>query len=338
MPKTTAEKLTAQLAKGKLCPVYLLTGEDVYRKNLVIRQIREAVNPDEFNLFEEYVEKADIGDVLGQAGTPPVFAEKRLVVWRGLEKLRKDQKKPREALLRYLQNPLETTVLVLTHNDSKKIKDEKALTQYSADAGIVCNFDELKNDDLSSWVRAQAAEKKIDLSFDAVDMLCNLVGSELGALENELEKLALYVLDRADKTISQTDVLDCVGFSKEQNPFELANAITACQKDRALQLVDKLLEDGEEPIAVLAKMTYPIEKMARIKRLLQGGMSAGDVAKAAGLMFWESRLVSGAYKFPSVKTLEQTLNRIIEADASFKSSSASDPRLVLKGILFTLFR
>ena len=335
MPKTTADKLTAQLAKGKLCPVYLLTGEDIYRKSLIVEQIRKAVNPDEFNYFQEYSEKADIGEVLALINTPPVFTDKRLVVLLGIEKLRKD---PKEALLNYLQNPLESTILVLTHNDSKKMKTEKTLAQYGADAGVVCNFDELKNDDLSSWVRAQAAEKKIDLSFDAVDMLCNLVGSDLGALENELEKLALYVLDRADKTISQTDVLDCVGFSKEQNPFELANAITACQKDRALQLVDKLLEDGEDPIAVLAKMTYPIEKMARIKRLLQGGMSAGDVAKAAGLMFWESRLVSGAYKFPSVKTFEQTLNRIIDADASFKSSSASDPRLVLKGILFTLFR
>lgn len=335
MPKTTADKLTAQLAKGKLFPVYLLTGEDVYRKNLVIEQIRKAVNPDDFNFFQEYTEKADISEVLSLVNTPPVFADKRLVVLLGIEKLRKE---PKEALLRYLENPLDTTILVLTHNDNKKMKTEKTLAQYGADAGVVCNFDELKNDDLSSWVRAQALEKKMELSFDAVDMLCNLVGSDLGALENELEKLALYVLDRADKTISQADVLACVGFSKEQNPFELANAITACQKDRALKLVDKLLEDGEEPIAVLAKMTYPIEKMARIKRLVQGGMSAGEVAKAAGLMFWESRLVSSSYKFPSVKTFEQTLNRIIEADASFKSSSASDPKLVLKGILFTLFR
>ena len=335
MPKTTADKLTAQLAKGKLCPVYLLTGEDVYRKNLVIEQIRKAVNPDDFNFFQEYTEKADISEVLSLVNTPPVFADKRLVVLLGIEKLRKE---PKEALLRYLESPLDTTILVLTHNDNKKMKTEKTLAQYGADAGVVCNFDELKNDDLSSWVRAQALEKKMELSFDAVDMLCNLVGSDLGALENELEKLALYVLDRADKTISQADVLACVGFSKEQNPFELANAITACQKDRALKLVDKLLEDGEEPIAVLAKMTYPIEKMARIKRLVQGGMSAGEVAKAAGLMFWESRLVSSSYKFPSVKTFEQTLNRIIEADACFKSSSASDPKLVLKGILFTLFR
>ena len=90
MPKTTADKLTAQLAKGKLCPVYLLTGEDIYRKNLVIEQIRKAVNPDDFNFFQEYTEKADISEVLSLVNTPPVFADKRLVLLLGIEKLRKE--------------------------------------------------------------------------------------------------------------------------------------------------------------------------------------------------------------------------------------------------------
>lgn len=335
MPKTTAEKLNAQLAKGKVVPVYLLTGEDLYRKNLIIAAVRRAINPDEFNTFEARADRADLGDVLSLANTPPVFAPARLVVLHDIEKLRKDSK---EMLLRYLANPLETTVLVLTHNDSKKMKTEKSLAEAAASAGAVCNFDELKNDDLSSWVRTQAREKGLDLSFDAVDLLCNLVGGELGALENELEKLALYTLDRTDKTVSVQDVLASVGFSKEQNPFELSNAITACDKKRALALVDKLLDDGEEPVSILAKMTYPIEKMARIKRFSQGGMGAGEIAKAAGLQYWESRLVNNARNFPSVKIFEQTLNRIIDADMSLKSSSVTEPKIVLKGILLTLFR
>ena len=68
-------------------------------------------------------------------------------------------------------------------------------------------------------------------------------------------------------------MLACIGFSKEENPFELSNAIVACRKTRAIQLVDKLLDDGEEPVAVLSKMTYPILKMARIKRLSEAGLS-----------------------------------------------------------------
>ena len=118
-------------------------------------------------------------------------------------------------------------------------------------------------------------EKGLNADFDSLDMLCEIVGGELNALENEIEKLYLYTLDRTDKTITQEDVLACIGFSKEENPFELANAITACDKNRAIKLLDKLLDDGEEPIGILSKMTFPILKMARIKRMSEAGMAPG---------------------------------------------------------------
>lgn len=52
-----------------------------------------------------------------------------MVILTGIEKIRKE---PKEALLRYLNNPLPTTTLVLTHNDSKKIKTEKNLAGLAA--------------------------------------------------------------------------------------------------------------------------------------------------------------------------------------------------------------
>ena len=334
MSKISAEKLNAELAKNTVSPVYLLTGEDVYRKHLAIQKIREVLHPDDFNSYQSEADKADLGEVLALANTAPVFSENRLVVLTGIEKLRKD---PKEALIRYLDNPLPTTTLVLTHNDAKKMKTEKVLAEVCSDAGRVVNFDELKKDELNAWVRQKMQEKGMQPDFDSVDLLCESIGGELNALENEIEKLSLYTADRADKHITKPDVLACIGFSKEENPFELSNAITACNKNRAVQLVDKLVDDGEEPVSILSKMTFPILKMARIKRLSQAGMAPAEILRAAGLMYWESRLVNQARLFPSQNHFLSALNRIIEADAAFKSSTSSDPKILLKGILLTLF-
>ena len=334
MSKISAEKLNTELAKNTVFPVYLLTGEDVYRKNLAIQKIREVLHPDDFNSYQSEADKADLGEVLALANTAPVFSENRLVVLTGIEKLRKD---PKEALIRYLDNPLPTTTLVLTHNDAKKMKTEKVLAEVCSDAGRVVSFDELKKDELNAWVRQKMQEKGLQPDFDSVDLLCESIGGELNALENEIEKLSLYTADRADKHITKPDVLACIGFSKEENPFELSNAITACNKNRAVQLVDKLVDDGEEPVSILSKMTFPILKMARIKRLSQAGMAPAEILRAAGLMYWESRLVNQARLFPSQSHFLSALNRIIEADAAFKSSTSSDPKILLKGILLTLF-
>ena len=204
------------------------------------------------------------------------------------------------------------------------MKTEKVLAEICSDAGRVVNFDELKKDDLNMWVRQKMQEKGLKADFASVDLLCESIGGELAALDNEIEKLYLYTLDRENKTITKDDVLACIGFSKEENPFELSNAITACNKNRAVQLVDKLVDDGEEPIGILSKITFPILKMARIKRLSEAGIGKTALSVRPGC-------------FPLPKTFLNALNRIIDADSAFKSSSATDPKIVLKGILLTLF-
>ena len=335
MAKLTAEKLQASLAKKQVSPVYLLTGEDTYRKQEVINQVRAVLQPDDFNFYASSADKADLGEVLALANTAPVFSAARLVVLTGIEKLRKE---PKAALLKYVSDPLASTTLILTHNDAKKMKAERALADACAQNGCVADYAELKQAELNLWVKNKLSARGLTGDFDAVDLLCQSVGAELAALENEIEKLYLYTLSRDNKTITKEDVLACIGFSKEENPYELANAILACNKTKAVKLVDRLLDDGEEPVAVLAKMTYPILKMARIKRMSDGGLDSGEIIRAAGLFPWEGRLVTAARNYPSQKQFLATLNRMIEADAGFKSGAGSDPKVTLKGILMTLFR
>jgi len=338
MPKISAEKLNTEIEKGTISPVYLLTGDDVYRKNLVIEQIKKILQPDDFNYLRSDTSEPALAEALAQANTAPVFSDKRLIVLTGIDKLRKDAKGPRESLVRYITSPLPSTVFVLTYDDSKKMKTEKVLPQVCADNGKVVNFDELKNEELSAWIRARFEKRGLHADFQAIDLLAESVGSELSALENEIEKIYLYTADRTDKTVSAQDVLSCIGFSKEQNPFELANLILACQRQKAVLLVDKLVDDGEEPVAILAKMTFPILKMARIRRLFDAGFSSSEIVHAAGLFPWESRLANNANRFPSAECFTQTLNRIIDADAGFKSGENLDPKITFKRILLTLFR
>ena len=334
MPKTTAAKITASLAKGSVSPVYLLTGEDLFRKQELIKQITAAVHPDDFNIYSSSADKADLGEALALANTAPVFSDRRMVVLSGIEKLRKD---PKEALIRYLENPLDTTVLVLTYDDSKKFKSEKALAAAAAANGDVANFDELKHEELAMWVKNRLKEQGLNSTFDAVETLCEAVGADLNALAQEIEKLALYTADRTEKTVSKEDVLAGIGFSKEENPFALSNAVQYMNKNKAFALADKLLDSGEEPVAVLGKISYPVLKMARIKRMSNAGMAPAEITRAAGLMFWESSLINNARNFPSETVFLKTLDRIIETDKAFKTSASSDPKTAIKGILMTLF-
>ena len=87
MSKISADKLQTELAKGTTAPVYLLTGEDVYRKGLVIEQLRTILHPDDFNFFKAQATSADVSEALAQANTAPVFSDVRLIVLTGIDKL-----------------------------------------------------------------------------------------------------------------------------------------------------------------------------------------------------------------------------------------------------------
>jgi DNA polymerase-3 subunit delta len=128
-----------------------------------------------------------------------------------------------------------------------------------------------------------------------------------------------------------------MGFTKEENPFALSNAIINCDKKLSLKLAAKMLESGQTPISVLNKISACALKMLRIKRMREAGMSQREIICAAGLFPWEGRLVDSSGRFPQLKTLIKTLDKIIEADMSLKSSDSVDPSVLIKGILFTMF-
>ncbi len=337
MAKISAQKLQQELAQGTIAPVYLLTGEDVARKQDALAALRRVIQPDDFNFFKGEATAQDVSEALAQANTAPVFSNVRLIILTGIDKLRKGAKE-QTALIAYAQNPLPTTTLVLTHNDAKKLKTDKSLSAACEATGRVVNFDELKGDDLTAWAREQMTAQGLAPTFEAVELLCESVGSDLAALHSEIEKLFLYTATRTDKKITPADVLACIGFNKEENPFALSNALLACNKNGALTQIDKLIDGGEEPVAVLAKMTYPILKMARIKRLSEAGLSNTEILHAAGLMPWESRLLGNARRFPPQAQFLATLHKIIETDGGFKSGANLDPKTTLKGIVLTLFR
>lgn len=333
MATTDAATLSKQIAEGKFSPVYLFTGEDIFRKRALSKQIINKSGADEFNIAKEDAAKTDFGEIIALANTPPAFSSLRVIELNNIDKLRKDSK-ALKALVEYMQNPLESTVLILLHNDAKKIKTDTSLKKSADKAGSVMDFSPLKGPALNTWITNVLKEKGLKADYAAVELLVDISGGDLNALTQEIEKLSLL---KEDGTVDAQDVISSIGFSGEENPFALSNAVMDCNKNETLKLIGKLFEQGEEPISMLNKISSCVQKMIRIKRLTNAGWGQQQILSGAGLMFWESRTVANARRFPSEDTLLKVLNRIIDADMQFKSSSGNNPEVMLKGIILTLF-
>lgn len=334
MKKFTVEQLKKNLADGVFAPVYLFTGDDVFRKHSAAKQIISALKVDDFNLTQtDCVQTKDIGEILTLANTMPAFTDKRVILLNNIDKLTKN---PLTALLNYLANPLNSTCLILFHNDYKKFKKDKALSSALSEESAEVFFDELKGANLQKWLKDNFTAKGLKVSSDILFMLEELAGSDLNALTMEIEKLSLLLDKREDKTVTEEDLLSSIGYSKEENPFALNNAILSLNKRESLKIIDNLLKAGEEPIAILNKISGPAFKLFRIKRLSEAGVPSFQITAQAGLMPWESRLVSLARSLPPSTTMMKAVDKIIEADLGFKTSSVDNAGVVLKGLVLSL--
>jgi DNA polymerase-3 subunit delta len=95
----------------------------------------------------------------------------------------------------------------------------------------------------------------LNFQEEALDLFVLLTGGDTRQIENELEKIDLYVA--AERSVTAEEVRTLVPLSRAGVIFELGNALAACDLDRALALVRGLLDQGETAIGILLVAILP---------------------------------------------------------------------------------
>src|SRR5207245_8859055 len=85
-------------------------------------------------------------------------------------------------------------------------------------------------------------------------------------VNNELEKVVLYVGDRA--TIGADDVNNVVGFSRQYNIFELQKAVGQQNIGRSIEILENMLRRGESPVWMIVMLTRYLMKLWLLQEFL----------------------------------------------------------------------
>lgn len=311
-------------------PVYFFTGEDLFTKNEAIDKIVKSLNANEFNYSKHSCDDVNFSEIINLANTPPTFSDVRILVLRRIEKLKEKQKK---ALLEYVQDPINSTCLILTCDDKKKARNFASFKKYSASK----DFPLLRPNELASWISGMFQKQNLKAGFGECKMLAEFVGSDLQALASEIEKLSLYIDDRPNKIITQDDILACVGFTKEENPFRLNNAILYSRKVDALEAIDNLIKGGETAFAILSQTYYALRVLYKIVLMKKSGLyNEQEIYDASGLRFDNQKsIIRGS--LPKESALERAFKKIIDIELTLKTQTIDRPEIMLKSVILTAF-
>ncbi len=126
-------------------------------------------------------------------------------------------------------------------------------------------------------VRRRAKARKLQFDEEALDLFVLLTGGDTRQIENELEKIDLYL--GKERRVEVEQVRELVPLSRAGVIFELGNALAACDLERALTLVKRLLDQGETAIGILLVAILPtIRNLLLAKDLMERNRMARPAA------------------------------------------------------------
>lgn len=342
MPEVALNRFLSQLRKKSPLAVVLL-GEDAYlldscRQRLIEVNVPEAGR--EWAVSRFSLREHGLDAILRQAQTLPMLAPRQVVLAAELERLEKLSEDARDAALAalaaYLGDPAPFTVLVL---EAARLDERMKLAKLLQEKTTVVRVD-LEGKDPAEKIRLavpltehMACEAGVAIDPDAAAQLADCLDGSLAVIHTEVEKLAAYV--GTSRRITVADVEAVVVAAKKYSVWQLAEILVSGQRPRALEFLDNLLREGEEPAGIVGALAWMYRKLLEAQELpahTNKFQAAGRLRMhpdTAELAIRQSRAIPRARLLAGIEALA-------DADSALKSGLGSGNRAVMEFLLSEL--
>lgn len=230
----TFDAIMRDLKSGKYAPVYILMGDESYYIDRITDYIAENVlDPDDRDFNQTVVFGADTtaAQVVDMAkGYPVMPAAHRVVIVKEAQGL-----KSLDALERYFEKPLASTLLVIAYKNGTIDRRKKVVGKAEA-VGVVFESKKKRDYELPTFIETYLKKNHVAIDPKSAAMIAEHIGADLSRLISELDKVMISLPD--DNRRVTPDIVEReIGVSKEFNIFELRTAIIERNVFKANQIV-----------------------------------------------------------------------------------------------------
>jgi len=195
---------------------------------------------------------------------------------------------------------------------------------------------------LAAWAHAHHGAK---LAPKAARLLLDLVGPEVGLLDQHLAKLALFVPSGGQ--ISPELVQEVIGGWRAKTIWEVLDAACDGNAAEALLQFERLLQSTDHPVALFGQFSWSLRRFAAATRLYERAERQGkrpqlrDVLGQAGFRDWPKgtlQRAEGQLKQMGRDRAGQLYRWLLEADLGLKGSHSAPgrARFVLERLILRL--
>lgn len=309
---------------------YLLYGSEGYLRNYYKKALKTAlVNPGD-NLNYSYFEgtSTNPNEVAELLQTMPFMAEHRVIIVENSGWMSKagdsdsddDKSSGKLSLvIEGIKKMPDNTVIIFS--EEKVDKRSKLFKTISA-KGIAEEYAEQTDEMLAKWVanKARYLGKRVD--YSTATYLISECGKDMFLLENELDKLVAWCLDRESITISDVD--EVCTHQINGKIFDMITAIAMHRQKEALALYYDLLTLRESPFHILTLLVRQYTQMLAVKDGIQKNESAAVIANKIGAKDWLVKKIMDQTRRMSISEIRKNLEACAKADEDIKNGNLND--------------
>lgn len=336
-----------------VCPVF---GSERFLKKLVIKTLLDSIAGDDAEFssiqFEGANDKTTWAAVNDELSMSTLFGGSgpKLVV---IDEADSFVKEHRSQLEKLVENPPTDGVLVLVvdswaANTKLYKRIDKTGLQVDCDPPQIKRGRNKTRDDakIAKWLTSRArSEYDFELPLPGPAILIELTECNVGRMEQELAKLALFAVDQP---LDNNRIREIVGGWPAQTMWNAIDSATDGDAGVALEFLDQLVRSGEHPLALLGQISWSMRRYAEVFELTRRDLRNGRkvdldrAIKQAGFRHWGGELDNASRRLKQLgrERVSQINRWLLDADLALKGSHSKKERgrLVLEKLFVKMSR
>jgi len=317
------ESLLKNIKNKAFQPIYFFHGEEPYFIDLAVRYFEDfALTDDEkaFNQTVVYGKDTSYEDILALSRQYPMVGERQLIVVKEAQNLKLTDGVS-DGLSKYVENPIESTILVIAHK-YKKIDSRKKFAKLLAKKSFLYYSEPVKDHQLANWIQQQMGDMGIKSESNIPYLLAEYLGNDLSRIGGELSKLKLIL--KKNEVLNAKIVELHIGISKDYNVFELQKAVGSKDVEKSMRIAYYMGKNMKtNPLLMIIGSLFNYFSNLLLLHSMKGESSA-NIASTMGINPYFIKDYEQSAKFYSLKHTTRAISILREIDIKSKGIGAQN--------------
>ena len=207
----TINELEKAIKENNLSSIYLLHGKETYLLENNVKKIKKSFGELKEGLNYIKIDDATADRIIVELQTPPFGFEKKLIIVRESELLKKQGKKKNQNIVNDIEklvnffedefdNIKDQNIIIFINEEA----DKNALYKEIDKIGVVCSFEPEKPQDIAKRMKFICNSYNVNIDGPTLAYFIESCGTDLQDLINEIRKLIEYT--GKDGTVTKEDI------------------------------------------------------------------------------------------------------------------------------------